>query len=270
MTILTNSKAECIDLLILLKDTQKKIPIEGEIIVKYKSGYEKLIVNKETGCKLKKKSIDSDNIMFQLQPDQSYIGREVSVKTNYIKAKCPCSVTLHRTKLLNSYTYQYLNDGKTYLEREELDRALAHYEAAYLNWNKTERMTQYEIKLKYNYARALATTCLNVGYTTCTEAKSLLNKLKDDLNNYAEIFKREKINQEVLDRAIKDIEAHELVETYSSMKSVIYSDPEKAKQLIDTMIIGHRENPEIYKSIKLNNDRLQRDHAFVVNRIIEK
>jgi hypothetical protein len=259
-------KAQKEDLKIALKNIQLRSAVVGK--VQYQTTGRSYETNGGGFCAIPidlRQSIPETRLT--IIPPEPYIQREVPVTAKWIKSGTAIPWVLYVGKPSPIYNYQYLGMGIEYLDRGEFDRALAYYEIPYMAESGGEHVTEYSVKLEYNYARALANTCMKLGYDTCADARKLYVKLQEYAVTYSKIFGRVIKNSQELQKTLRDIELHELNNDYALFKDALYEgEPPVAVDLVENLLERYETNPDIFKSAGLDKALLERDLAFARTR----
>lgn len=198
-------------------------------------------------------------IHLSIQPGNSYAERKAAIRGSRLASGT--SLLIYVARKFPQYTYKYLDNGLPYHSRGEFDRALAYYEVAYFSSEPaTSGMIQFDINLKYNYARSIANACLRAGYDTCSDAKTLYQRLIDDEAKYPSLFRRERIDSAELRKTIRDIDAMDTVRRYASFKTLFNSrEYADAAREGENMIDQFDQRPEAFANARLTKDRLKED-----------
>ena len=196
-----------------------------------------------------------DIVRVKIAPAEAYGAREIAVQN----ARVPQSLSLvfHVARKRPQYTYPYLDEGLPFQTKGDFDKALAHYELAFLVAPRTRR-TQYDVKLKYNYAMALANACLRANYQTCDEAKNLLEEMKRDVAD--NLYARERITITELDRTLRDLQVNEITKQYAEFTQLFNKgDYVAAGDKGATLLAQYGETGTLLNEASLTKDRLRED-----------
>lgn len=248
-------------LLVAIRDVRDATPIPGATIICSVGAASCNLESKQAGqYETRKAPRRSGNIIqLEFQFGNQYAERKVAIRDLAVSSEKPFIV--YAVKKLPQYTFQFLDNGLAYHARGEIDRALAHYEAAYFSSDTSAHgMTQFDVKLKYNYARSIANACLRAGYVTCADARGLYVGLKEDATKYPNLFRRERIDTAELERTVRDIDAMDTRQQYAAFKELFNArDYIAAAQEGEKLLAQYDQQPSAYADVRLTKDRLKED-----------
>jgi hypothetical protein len=246
---------------VAIRDVRDAAPLSGAMIVCFVGSTQCVLEPKQTGQYEARKvpSRSGNPIRLEIQVGSQYAERKVVVKGSAQPGGTPFVV--YAARKLPQYTFQFLDKGLEYHTRGEFDRALAHYEVAYFSSEPSAHgLTQFDVKLKYNYARSIANACLRAGYDTCDDAKSLYVELKEDATKYRDLFRRERIDTAELERTIRSIDAMNAGRQYAAFKELFNArEYAVAAQEGEKLLVQFDQQPSAFADVRLTKDRLKED-----------
>lgn len=198
-------------------------------------------------------------IEIRIQPGGQYIGRTATLRL--LGRESRRSLRFFTVKQAPQYTYPYLDAGLKFHEAGEFDRALAYYEAAYrASLPLPKKLTQFDVKLKFNYARSLVNACLRMGYETCENAKKLYRELKADSQEFPKLFQGEGIAIAELDATLKDLGTSEVIQKYGAFTEAFNAkDYLTAAKQGQELIAGYEDQSTAFANARITQDRLKAD-----------
>lgn len=248
-------------LLVAVRDVRDAAPLSGATIACFVGTTQCVLESKQTGQYEARKvpSRSGKFLRLEIQLGNQYAERKLVVKGPSAASGAP--IVVYAAKKLPQYTFQFLDKGLEYHTRGEFDRALAHFEVAYFSSEPSARgLTQFDVKLKYNYARSIANTCLRAGYDTCADARRLYSELSDDAGKYPDLFRRERIGTAELDRTIRDIDAIGVGRQYAEFKELFSAgEYSVAAQEGEKLLVQFDRQPSAFADVRLTKDRLKED-----------
>ena len=252
-------------------DSRNETPVNGNILC-YVRDNQLVLEFKQAGRFESSVFIgEREELRFEIKAEPDYENRKVHLRSRVIPSTI--SLTLYAARKSESYTYQYLERGLQYHDRGAFDRALAHYEAAYYapSSSPAGRFTQFHVKLKYNYVRALANACMREGYATCDEARRLIGELKDDATNHPQLFKIERINVPELDKTLRDMSASLIGSEYNVFRDLFAKNQyETAAKTAEQLLGQYDTEARAFADVRLSKDRLLEDTGTAYFRASER
>lgn len=246
---------------VAIRDVRDAAPLSGAVIVCFVGSTQRVLDPKQAGLYEAQKvpSRSGKPIRLEIQVGNQYAERKVVVKGSASPSGTP--LVVYAARKLSLYTYPFLDKGLEYHTRGEFDRALAHYEVAYFSSEPSAHgLTQFDIKLKYNYARSIANACLRAGYDTCDDAKNLYVELKEDATKYSDLFRRERIDTAELERTIRSIDAMNAGRQYAAFKELFNArEFAAAAQEGENLLVKFDQQPSAFADVRLTKDRLKED-----------
>lgn len=243
-----------------LRDLRNAALIAGSVVCVTEAGQTQFQVKQagvfEAGCAGVQ---PGKPVRFEVSGGASHGDRVVALQNRAVPKKILLKVYAAR-KLTGGYNHSYLSQGLEYLTRGEHDRALAHYEIAFFASSVVELSKQYDVKMKYNYARALASTCLRIGYATCDQAITQLDELKAGASLYPAVFAREGITVALLDATLRDIHAGQVIAHYAEFRGLFGSGEYMTAAATAEELLGKFETaPSAFSAARLTKDRIKED-----------
>lgn len=203
------------------------------------------------------------------RPEGDYIPRIVVLTPKGITTGRVKAVAIERRPL--RFNLPYLMSGAQRLERGEIDGGFALFEAAALSGShrpQREEVTDYDVLLRWNYARGLQQTCLVLGHDTCSEAAERLAIVDSDFANEvnARRYRARRVTHEMVRRAQLDLSAKDTKVQYEKGLRAF-----REKQH-DTAIAAWEDllsKPELLGAVQLTKDKLESDISFAKTRKAE-
>jgi hypothetical protein len=211
----------------------------------------------------------SQKLQIAARPEGGYIPRTVVITTEGITIKKIKTVSVEKRPA--QFNLPYLLSGAQRFERGDVDGGLALFEAAALSGShrpQLEEVNDYEILLRWNYARGLQQACLVLGYDTCREAAERLSIVATDFTSEvnARRYIARRVNYAMVEKAIADLSAKETKENY---KKGLRAFREKQYDAAIEAWEGLLVRPELLGAVQLTNDKLENDISFAKTRKVE-
>lgn len=202
---------------------------------------------------------DNPILKIQITPNADYKVREILIPASTLLTNNNTSYDFYLAKSNPALTYAYLDNGIRFHTRE-FDKAFAYYDVAFSNRVQGNQVTQFDIKLNYNYAVSVANTCLRLGYATCNDARELYQKLKEDAKQYRNWFDKEKINLAQLDSTLSELSSVEVNMQYKTFKTLLEKKKYIAAADVATDLLEKFDaGKEGFSGARLSKDRLLED-----------
>lgn len=203
------------------------------------------------------------------RPEGGYIPRTVVITTEGITTMRIKTVSVEKRPA--QFNLPYLFNGAQRLERGEIDGGLALFEAAALSGNhrpQMEEVNDYEILLRWNYARSLQQACLVLGHDTCREAAERLAVVDTDFANEvnARRYVKRKVNHAMVKKALIDLSAKETKANYEKGLRAFREKQHDAAIEAWEELLG---KPELLGAVQLTKDKLESDISFAKTRKAE-
>ena len=203
------------------------------------------------------------------RPEGEYIPRTVVLTPEGITTGRVKAVAIERRPL--RFNLPYLLSGAQRFERGEIDGGFALFEAAALSGShrpQLEEVTDYDVLLRWNYARGLQQTCLVLGHDTCSEAAERLAIVDSDFANEvnARRYRARRVTHDMVKRAQLDLSAKDTKAQYEKGMRAF-----REKQH-DTAIAAWEDllsKPELLSAVQLTKDKLESDISFAKTRKAE-
>jgi tetratricopeptide (TPR) repeat protein len=199
-----------------------------------------------------------DAYRLHLSPESPYIPRTVRVRCDRFKDQVTKSHFFSLAKEKEEFTYRYLDEGRKYFSRD-FDGALAHFEIAY-DRMKGDESKEYQVRLKYYYAKALHNTCLSLEYDTGAEGIKLYDELMDHYGSERSIYRKLGLTGDLLMKDRRDLEDKERISKYRGIpvlfKLMRYAE---AAGLAEEALEAFKQDPKGFSRIGLTQDRLLTD-----------
>lgn len=211
----------------------------------------------------------SQRLKIAARPEGGYIPRVVVITTEGITTKRIKPVSVEKRPA--QFNLPYLFNGAQRLERGEIDGGLALFEAAALSGNhrpQMEEVNDYEILLRWNYARGLQQACLVLGHETCREAAERLAVVDTDFANEvnARRYVKRKVNHAMVKKALIDLSAKETKANYEKGLRAFREKQHDAAIEAWEELLG---KPELLGAVLLTKDKLESDISFAKTRKAE-
>lgn len=198
-----------------------------------------------------------NNLRFNLVPNATYASRRIELHATAAQKK---NYQFHLGKKLPTYTFGYLERCRNLLAQGDFDRALAALEVAYVASGLGRSKTQFDVKLKFNFARGLANACQILGYNTCELARNLYAELKDEISGNQRLFLAEGITVQSLEQTLRELDVTKVSRQYAVFKNVFgQGDYEQAALLAEGMLSQFDSNVAVFSAAQLTKDRLRED-----------
>jgi len=200
----------------------------------------------------------ADHYQLSLSPPSPYVARTIRIRGNRsgeeIMKTLSCSLGRER----EDFTYRYLDEGVKYFSRQ-FDNALAHYEIAY-DRMKGDEAKEYQIKLKYYYAKALHNTCTSLDYATCSEGIRILGELMECYEAERRTFRKLGLSKGLLIKDQDDMEDKERIHRYRAIPVLFQAMKYiEAAALAEEALEASKQDPQGFARIGLPGDRLLTD-----------
>ena len=203
------------------------------------------------------------------RPEGEYVPRAVVLTPDGITTGRVKAVAIGRRPV--RFNLPYLLSGAQRFERGDIDGGLALFEAAALSGShrpQLEEVSDYDVLLRWNYARGLQQTCLVLGYDTCNEAAERLAIVDSDFANEvnARRYRARRVTHDMVKRAQIDLSAKD---TKAQYEKGLRAFREKQH---DTAIAAWEDllsKPELLSAVQLTKGKLESDISFAKTRKAE-
>jgi len=259
--------AAAVDITIRLRSLTTTQPVEGEVSVE--TGQEAANLS-ERGPGLYRfkgnlgvEAVDTFEIV--ITAPNPFVSRTVPARGDRFEKIVSRAFTLFLAKIGSYETYDYLDAGLSYFKQARYDGALAYYEAAFywaVEKRGLRRETQYTIKLRYNYTRALFLTCSDpkLEYNTCQAAAEALFELTGLYDKHKRLFELERISKDELDSARQKALAKEKQVKYRKIAQLFEQQRFlEAARLAEEALEDLKTDSKVMALVGLEQDGLLRD-----------
>jgi len=213
---------------------------------------------------------------FNLHTQNPFFSRTIPIRIGSFEEEVRKSFKFYIANASTEFTYGYLRDGLKYFARQDYDRALAHYEVAFImtgqNVDSMSRdITEYSINLAYNYARALHNSCIHLKYNNDDLAIELFQRLIRLYEHYKKFFTRLHITKSYLTGALNDLSKNKKIVKYGRIP--VYFAKGKyleAANLATEGLGDFQTNSKVFCKIGLTKDRLLTDAGVSYLKAAEK
>lgn len=204
------------------------------------------------------------------RPEGEYIPRTVVLTPDGITTGRVKAVAIERRPV--RFNLPYLLSGAQRFERGEIDGGFALFEAAALSGShrpQLEEVSDYDVLLRWNYARGLQQACLVLGHDTCNTAAERLAIVDSDFENEvnARRYRARRVTHDMVKRAQLDLSAKA---TKAQYEKGLRAFREKQH---DTAIAAWEDllnKPELLSAVQLTKDKLESDISFAKTRKAEE
>ncbi len=244
---------------VVLKDAQSGDLLDVKVVAEYGSDkLEFLLKQQGTYASTGVLKASGNNLRFELLPNISYATRKIELHGSVAQRKK--NYQFYLGKKLQTYTFGYLERYRAALAQGDIDRSIAALEVAYVESGLGKCKTQFDVKLKFNFARSLANACQILGYNSCEVARSLYVELKEEISEIPRIFRAEGISKESLEQTIRDMDATKVNRQYTVFRNRFeQGDYENAAGLGEGMLEQFDGNVVAFSAARLTKDRLRED-----------
>ncbi|MEJ2801591.1 hypothetical protein WAE61_06910 [Comamonadaceae bacterium PP-2] len=203
------------------------------------------------------------------RPEGGYVPRTVVLTPEGINSKRTKTVAIERRP--TQFNLPYLQSGAQRFERGQIDEGFALFEAAAFsdrNRPQMDEVTDYDVLFRWNYARGLQQTCLELGYDTCGKAAERLAIVDADFANEvnARRYRARRVTHDMVKTALRDLAAKDFKARYAKGQSAF-----RDKQH-DTAIEVWEEllkQPELLSAVQLTKYQVESDISFAKTRKAE-
>jgi len=199
-------------------------------------------------------------------------SRNVSVLLKPCESPKPLSVHLAKRGAGVRLDLKYVTSGVALFEAQRFDAALAYYQVAYSEPHRKTTIDEYEAILRYNYARALHQTCIELSYDTCSVAQERLVEIRDAFNKKPD---ERKVYEEYAriskDRVMGDLEILEKHAAINQYKKGVCAarvgQSEAAIAQLERVVKAQAANPKVFSAVGVTRKRLEEDLGSLGRRI---
>jgi hypothetical protein len=170
------------------------------------------------------------------------------------------------------FTKQYLLGGTRRFDQGEIDRGLALFEQAFYgdaDRKSTPVLDDYEVILRYNYARGLQQACLRLHYETCADAREHLRQILADMGGAAaKLYTSNRVPRDLVEQALADLDTRDVKKRYE--QALAFSRAGKyaqAKELFNNLLQEFSRDPASLADNDLTEARLQADINLMNTRL---
>lgn len=163
------------------------------------------------------RTVPPKEINVSISAGDKFRARKISVLPQGLKTTGINQFSLEQRP--TRFTKQYLLGGINRLESGEIDRGLALFEQAFHGDDERKVspvLDDYEVILRFNYARGLQQACLKLFYETCLDARTRLQDILSEMdhNSAARIYSSNRVQRELIQKALADLRIQELQARY--------------------------------------------------------
>lgn len=208
-------------------------------------------------------------VKISARPEGEYIPRTVVLTPDGIATGRVKALAIERRPV--RFNLPYLLSGAQRFERGEIDAGFALFEAAALSGShrpQLEEVSDYDVLLRWNYARGLQQACLVLGYDTCNTAAERLAIVDSDFENEvnARRYRARRVTHEMVKRAQLDLSAKD---TKAQYERGLRAFREKQHDAAIAVWEGLLNKPELLGAVQLTKDKLESDISFAKTRKAE-
>lgn len=203
------------------------------------------------------------------RPEGEYIPRTVVLTPDGIATGRVKAVAIERRPV--RFNLPYLLSGAQRFERGEIDGGFALFEAAALSGShrpQLEEVSDYDVLLRWNYARGLQQACLVLGHDTCNAAAERLAIVDSDFENAvnARRYRARRVTHDMVKRAQLDLSAKA---TKAQYEKGLRAFREKQHDTAIAVWEDLLNKPEPLSAVQLTKDKLESDISFAKTRKAE-